>query len=118
MDIIKIGHKFQYTIPSFSVVKIELKHAGISVWDGSLRKVKNFDVFLRESPDNASKVPFSIDILESCDVDVSMYYNYTNIISAVALIRGLMSKKHGSPRLCLKSVLKNSTMLTRLSSVI
>ena len=41
-----------------------------------------------------------------------------HIISAVALIRGLMLKKHGGPRLCLKSVLKNSTMFTRLSSVV
>ena len=80
VDIIRIGHNFQYTIPSFSVVKIELRHAVISVWDGSLRKVKHLDVFLRESPDIASKVPCSIEILESCDVDVSMYYNYTNII--------------------------------------
>ena len=63
MDIIRIGNNFQYTIPSFSVVKSELRHAGISVWDGSLRKVKNLDVFLCESPDIASKVPCSIEIL-------------------------------------------------------
>ena len=42
----------------------------------------------------------------------------TCIISAVALIRGLMLKKHGGLRLCLKSVLKNSTMFTRLSLVV
>ena len=40
------------------------------------------------------------------------------IISAVALIIGLMLKKHGGPRLCLKNVLKFSKMFTRLSSVV
>ena len=47
-----------------------------------------------------------------------IFYHCHHVISVVALIRGLMLKKHGGPRLCLKSILKNSTMFTRLSSVV
>ena len=45
------------------------------------------DVFLRENPDIASKVRCSIEILESFDIDVSMYYNYTNIISPITIFQ-------------------------------
>ena len=41
------------------------------LWDDAQDKVRQFDIFIRDSPENDSKVPCTLEVLESCIVPVS-----------------------------------------------
>uniref|UniRef100_A0A1X7STU9 Uncharacterized protein n=1 Tax=Amphimedon queenslandica TaxID=400682 RepID=A0A1X7STU9_AMPQE len=71
VDIIRIGQSFSYTIPSFSVITVELRQAVICV--GEKKVVKHIDIFLRETQDITVRVPSSIKVLESCYVKISEF---------------------------------------------
>jgi hypothetical protein len=45
IDIIQVGEIVQYTIPSFPVLTINLRHCVTSMWDNTDEKVKMFDAF-------------------------------------------------------------------------
>lgn len=71
MDIIQVGEVVQYTIPSFPVLTVYLRHCVTRVWDNTEEKVKMFDAFLREGPDIITNVPSSVEVVESCNICVS-----------------------------------------------
>ena len=60
IDIIQVGEIVQYTIPSFPVLTVYLRHCVTSVWDNMDEKVKIFDAFLREGPDIVTNIPSSV----------------------------------------------------------
>ena len=47
VDILKSGSVVSYTIPFFSVITVELKHVGASVWDDQKEYARLFDVFMQ-----------------------------------------------------------------------
>ena len=89
IDIIHVGEIVQYTIPSFPVLTVCLRHCVTSVWDDTEEKVKIFDAFLREGPDIVTNVPSSVEVTESCNISVSHQVQYcTLLISSGLAISG------------------------------
>ena len=67
--IVKFGRTYSYTIPSFSVITVKLRHAVIQYEDNGLLKLT--DVFFREDPSLNIQTPVSAMISDACVVDVS-----------------------------------------------
>ena len=62
IDIIQVGEIVQYTIPSFPVLTVYLRHCVMSVWDNTDEKVKIFDAFLSEGPDIVTNIPSNVEV--------------------------------------------------------
>lgn len=78
VDVIWAGDLCTYTIPSFSVLTVELRHVEIAFtsYDG----YKKVDAFMREDSDIINKVPRSLEITKECKVNVSLLiYNHAPI---------------------------------------
>ena len=75
ISVVSIGCNYQYTIPSFPVITVELRLATIQTVDDGVLKLA--DVFLREKDllNTHTPVPLMVEVLKACFVDVS---NYTN----------------------------------------
>ena len=73
IDIIQVGEIVQYTIPSFPVLTVYLRHCVTSVWDNTDENVKIFHVFLRKGPDIVTNIPSSVEVTESCNINVSQH---------------------------------------------
>ena len=64
------GPKFNYKVPSFSVIEVELSQAEIQVVKESGR-VTTYDVFVKADPSLEKEVPFCLVVEHSCIVPVS-----------------------------------------------
>ena len=65
--IVKLGNTYKYTIPGFSVITVELRHAKIQMsCDGEM---KLFDVFFKEGSISDMHLR-AIVVTESCFVEV------------------------------------------------
>ena len=51
LDVIRSGVVMPYTIPSFSVVTVQLRHVLVSVWNDIENGVKHYDAFMCAEPD-------------------------------------------------------------------
>ena len=67
---LKYGNVLEYTIPSFSVIKVKLRQAVIQTVDTSGEPVV-LDVFFREDSSLNTKLPQELIVDEACIVDVS-----------------------------------------------
>ena len=67
--VIKFGLKYDYTIPTFSVITVCLRHAVMQIKDE--HGVDVIDVFFRDEPSLEVLTPTSIKITKHCFVDVS-----------------------------------------------
>ena len=68
--ILKFGEVYEYTIPSFSVITVTLRHAEVQLVD------KNDDVilknvFVRDHPTLGVPLPLKMKVTEGCLVEVS-----------------------------------------------
>ena len=68
--IIKFGRKYDYTIPSFSVITVSLRHAFMQV-ENEHGQVQLIDVFFRDDPSLEVQTPISVKVTKHCSVDVS-----------------------------------------------
>ena len=66
LDVIWAGDIYSYTIPTFTVVSVILKHVEVNARDGQ----SNFDAFMRVVGEPLV-IPATISIVEACYVDVS-----------------------------------------------
>ena len=66
LDVIWAGDIYSYTIPTFTVVSVILKHVEVNARDGQ----SNFDAFMRVISEPLV-IPATISIVEACYVDVS-----------------------------------------------
>ena len=66
IDVIRSGMVVPYKIPSFSVITVQLRHIIVSIW--SEIRVKHYDAIL--CAEMVLPVPSTIEILESCSIDV------------------------------------------------
>lgn len=68
--VLSVGDSYHYTIPNFTVLSVKLRHATIQHTDdeGLLKLV---DVFVRDDKPLQMKTSFTIDVAESCLVNVS-----------------------------------------------
>ena len=67
--VVKFGRKYDYTIPSFSVITVCLRHAVVQV-DDEHGQLKVMDVFFRDDPSLEIPTPISAKITKHCIVDV------------------------------------------------
>lgn len=84
LDIMKVGEVFSYTIPSFSVISVQLRRIVISNYgrDTTDEEIKahpnaspTLDIFLREDPRfHSLAVPTTIRIIKGCIVPVSVIF--------------------------------------------
>ena len=67
--IVKLGDSYKYTIPGFSVITVDLRHAKIqkSCNDG---EVDLLDVFFKEEITSGMHIPTGVVVVESCFVEV------------------------------------------------
>lgn len=70
IDLLRVLEEVPYTIPTFSVVTVRLTHVVMGVWDGDEDKVKHYDAFLHRSSNQELKAPCTIEVLESCNLEV------------------------------------------------
>ena len=70
VDILAFGCSFEYTIPSFSVLTVNLRHAVVQGLDEESGHYKLADVFFRDSSLQALNPPFTEDVYKACFVDV------------------------------------------------
>ena len=70
VEVIRAGDVVKYTIPSFKVITVDLKHVVASVWDNEQDKISHLDMFLQNSPHIDTKVPCTLEILDSCYIRV------------------------------------------------
>ena len=70
IDILSVGDLVKYTIPTFTVITVDLQHAVASVWNEGEDRTIHFDVFLKYSPEVELRVPCSIKALDSCHIPV------------------------------------------------
>ena len=68
--IVKFGRKYDYTIPSFSVITVSLRHAIMQIEDEH-GQVQLIDVFFHEDPSLEVLTPTSVKITKRCSIDVS-----------------------------------------------
>ena len=68
--IVKFGQTFSYTIPSFSVITVDLRHAVIQHEENGLLKLT---VFLREDQSLNIQTPLSATVSDACVVNVRAY---------------------------------------------
>ena len=82
LDILSIGKVFTYTIPSFSVISLRIRHVIISNYgrdtDVDAAEIDGasptLDIFLREDPRfDSLDVPTTIVVFEGCLVPVSIH---------------------------------------------
>lgn len=72
VDLLRVHGSIFYTIPSFNVISVKLKHVVVGVWDEKEDKLKHYDAYLHESsPEVIPEVPTTIEILESCNIKVN-----------------------------------------------
>ena len=69
--IVKFGQTFSYTIPSFSVITVKLRHAVIQHQENGLLKLT--DVFFHEDQSLNIQTPVSATVSDACVVDVRAY---------------------------------------------
>lgn len=73
VDILHLREIVSYTIPSFTVITVQLRHVVMALCDDE-DTVKHYDAFVNVSP-NADCVipepPATITVTESCNVNVS-----------------------------------------------
>lgn len=74
VDLLYAGDTIAYTIPSFNVITVQLTHVVINFMSDA--KVKHLDAFLQEHPDIQSHIPSTIEILDSCHINVSVFHKY------------------------------------------
>ena len=67
--VLKYGDTYQYTIPSFSVLSVQLRHAVIQAIERGNPVV--LDIFISEDPLLNVSLPHELAIDEACIVDVS-----------------------------------------------
>lgn len=68
--VLKFGKLYQYTIPSFSVITVHLRHALAQVKDEN-GKPRLVDFFFRDDDSlNDVLVPVEVEVLQSCNVEV------------------------------------------------
>ena len=49
LDIIGVGSSYCYQIPSFSVIKVELRNVRVSFWDDEEKRTGIYDLFMRKT---------------------------------------------------------------------
>ena len=71
LDVLTTYPPVLYTIPGFSVITVELRPVKVilSLPD---RSTAHAHVFMREDEDILNRVPGTLEILETCTVDVSL----------------------------------------------
>ena len=62
------GDVYTYTIPTFTVVSVKLRHIEVSAREGP-----KFYAFMKDDIDEPLLVPRTVIILEACYVDVSIH---------------------------------------------
>lgn len=70
VDVISAGDVVKYTVPSFNVITVDLKHVVASVWDDEQTKISHYDMLLQNSSDIDTKVPCTVEIANSCYIQV------------------------------------------------
>ena len=73
LDVLSIGDVIDYTIPTCSVVTVELQHAVTSEWNSDNMETIQFDVFFKYSSGLDWSVPCSVKVINSCYVPVSLF---------------------------------------------
>ena len=71
--VLKYGQVYEYTIPSFSVITVVLRHALVQTIEPSGQPVL-LDIFIREDKSLSVSLPQELTINEACIVDVSKNY--------------------------------------------
>ena len=74
VDLLHVKETVSYTIPNFSVITVQLRHVVVGVWDDKVDAVRHFDAFMQHSF-NIPEAPTSIEIVESCNIEVSVRHN-------------------------------------------
>lgn len=69
MCVVKLGNSYEYTIPGFSVITVQLRHAKIQKISGD-GEVKLFDVFFNNEITSGMHPPTGVEVIESCFVEV------------------------------------------------
>ena len=82
MYVVKFGGSFKYTIPKFSVITVQLRHARILKISGQ-EEVKLFDVFFNEETATEIHPPACVEVIESCVVEVSVTLITFGLFSSV-----------------------------------
>lgn len=72
MYVLNFGRSYKYTIPGFSVIAVQLRHAKIQKISRS-GEVKLFDVFFNEEITSEMHPLTSVEVIESCFVEVRCY---------------------------------------------
>ena len=67
--VLKFGDVYKYTVPSFSVVTVYLRHAVVQRCDAD-GAVENFDMFFREDDSLEAALPMEATCIEACLVEV------------------------------------------------
>ncbi len=68
MYVVKFGNSYKYTIPGFSVITVQLRHAKIQkIYNGEL---KLFDVFFNEEVTIGMHLPTGVVPTDSCYIEV------------------------------------------------
>ena len=72
INILSVGNVYSYTIPSFNVLTVHLRHVEVSTTDDS-----KFDAFVKEDTDISFNltIPVSLKIINSCKVKVRSVYS-------------------------------------------
>ena len=71
-DVLWAGDIYHYTIPSFDVLTVTLRHVEFT-FNAQDSSVKKFDAFMKENEDIIiNRVPATLRIIEACTVDVSL----------------------------------------------
>lgn len=79
MYIVKFGGSFKYTIPGFTIITVQLRHAKAQKISGE-GDVKLFDVFFNEETAIEMHPPTCVEVIESSFVEVKCYYvSFSNL---------------------------------------
>ena len=76
MDVLSVGDVTDYTIPTCSVVTVELQHTVTSEWSSDSMETIQFDVFFKYSPGLDWSVPCSVKVSNSFYVPVSLFSSF------------------------------------------
>lgn len=75
LELLEIGRGYDYTIPSFSAITVNLRHVALHpdyVWDKDKQALKLLDMFVGDDPVALSgRTSGIIKVLKGCIVDVS-----------------------------------------------
>ena len=81
-DVLWAGEVYHYTIPSFDVLTVDLRHIELAVKCGARAGgIKKIDAFMKDDSDIVDKIPATITVFEACSVEVSCsVINYLHIM--------------------------------------